>query len=383
MVLENISNIKIIGKKENIETYEGYMKIKFKKLIIKNENELYYYKSILESKKIYDIIKDNNIIYIYYDTNEDLDDILNKNEYKEAKIKEHCGPINKKEILELLKKEDAMCKIESQKIKNGKLENIYGNGLFLKLNNKDIPFKKCLITNNHILDENDIKINEEIKIEYRKKKKILEISKDRKVYTNEELDYTCIEIFDKDEIKEFFNIDKQIIKNSIEIYKDRDIFILQYLKGNEISFSDGIVLGIKDNKIIHNCSTNKGSSGSPIISRYSDNSIIGLHYGSDNKINLSTNINSIINDIIQNIHNNHIYNKKNIYINSLKNKSPNNNKDNFYNNNNNINNLDNTFETEIVKLKSHMVKIDEKRLLTSENEVSPLIEINNIVFNFN
>jgi hypothetical protein len=40
MVSENISNMKIIGKKENIETYEGYMKIKIKKLIIKNENEL-------------------------------------------------------------------------------------------------------------------------------------------------------------------------------------------------------------------------------------------------------------------------------------------------------------------------------------------------------
>ena len=48
-------------------------------------------------------------------------------------------------------------------------------------------------------------------------------------------------------------------------------------------------------------------------------------------------------------------------------------------------NLDNTFETEIVKLKPHIVKIDEKRLLTSENDVNPLnplLEINNIVFNF-
>ena len=44
-------------------------------------------------------------------------------------------------------------------------------------------------------------------------------------------------------------------------------------------------------------------------------------------------------------------------------------------------NLDNTFETEIIKLKPHMVKIDEKRLLTSENEMNSFIEINN-VFNF-
>ena len=74
---------------------------------------------------------------------------------------------------------------------------------------------------------------------------------------------------------------------------------MQYPNGNEISFSEGIILGFKDNiRMIHNCSTLYGSSGSPIISR-SNNSIIGLHYGSDNKIkiNLSTNIISIINHI--------------------------------------------------------------------------------------
>ena len=88
-----------------------------------------------------------------------------------------------------------------------------------------------------------------------------------------------------------------MIDNSIQIYKGTEIFILQYPKGNELSCSDGIILGIKDNKVIHNCSTCKGSSGSPIISRYSNNCVIGLHYGSDNKINLSTNFISIFNDI--------------------------------------------------------------------------------------
>ena len=52
-------------------------------------------------------------------------------------------------------------------------------------------------------------------------------------------------------LKDFFIIDEQIIDNSIEIYKNKDIFILQYPKGNELSFSDGIILGFKDNKIIH------------------------------------------------------------------------------------------------------------------------------------
>ena len=72
---------------------------------------------------------------------------------------------------------------------------------------------------------------------------------------------------------------------------------MKYPKENELSFSEGIILDIIDNKLIHNCSTCDGSSGSPIISRDSNSSIIGLHYGSNNKINLSINIISIFDDI--------------------------------------------------------------------------------------
>ena len=48
-----------------------------------------------------------------------------------------------------------MCKIKFKKIINNKLEDMNGSGFFLKLNNKDIPFNKCLITNNHVLNENN------------------------------------------------------------------------------------------------------------------------------------------------------------------------------------------------------------------------------------
>ena len=49
---------------------------------------------------------------------------------------------------------------------------------------------------------------------------------------------------------------------------------------------------------MHNCSTNDGSSGSPIISRYSDYSIIGLHIGEyENTFSLSTIFISILNHI--------------------------------------------------------------------------------------
>ena len=307
-----VTDIKLIEKKEAIETYEGSMKIKFKKIKIKNENEYYSYKSLLlNNNKIYDIIKDNNIIYIYYDINENIDEIINIKENKECVIKRHNEPINKKELEELFKKEDAMCKIKSKKLINGRLEDIDGCGFFLEINLKDILLKKCLLTNNHILNKNDIKLNKEIILEYKNEIKKITITGNRKVYTNEELDYTCIEIFDTDNIKDYFKIDENLIEYSIENYKNKDIFILQYPKRNEISFSSGIILDIKDNKIIHNSSTNKGSSGSPIISRNSDNSIIGLHYGSnpDNTFNLSTNIISIFNNI-----KNYYNNNKNNYI---------------------------------------------------------------------
>ena len=72
MVLDNILNLKLIENKDNKETYGGFMKIKIKKLIIKNEYDLYNYKSMLKYKKIFNIIKDDNILYIYYDINENI-----------------------------------------------------------------------------------------------------------------------------------------------------------------------------------------------------------------------------------------------------------------------------------------------------------------------
>jgi len=280
-----ITDVKHIKTDENIETYEANMKILFKKIKKESQYDIYYYESILKNRKIYEIIEKDNNIYIYYDSDENIDEILFTKENKETIVKGHCEPISQKEIIELFKKEDAMCKILSQKIINGKLEPNYGTGFFLEIDIKEIPSKRCLITNNHVLNEDDIKINKYITLEYKNKKKEIKITEKRKVYTNKELDYTCIEILKNDEIEGYFKIDNNLMDNSIRIYKGYEIFILQYPKGNELSFSAGIILGIQDSKLIHNCSTCKGSSGSPIILR-SNNSIIGLHYGSDNKINL-------------------------------------------------------------------------------------------------
>ena len=115
------------------------------------------------------------------------------------------------------------------------------------------------------------------------------------------MDYTCIEIYESDGIYDFFKIDP-ILFGNIDI-NDLEIFVLQYPKGNELSFSYGKILKVKDNKIIHSGSTKGGSSGSPIIRRDNNNYILGLHFGGQEKnnknysFNLATIFDSILNHI--------------------------------------------------------------------------------------
>lgn len=65
---------------------------------------------------------------------------------KEEVLLGHSELMTKEEILELYEKEDSMCITFSEKIKEGKLENIKGTGFFVNINNKDIPFNNGLIT---------------------------------------------------------------------------------------------------------------------------------------------------------------------------------------------------------------------------------------------
>ena len=91
--------------------------------------------------------------------------------------------------------------------------------------------------------------------------------------------------------------------------------MLQYPLGNELSYWSGKIISIENNIIRHTSATQIGSSGSLIISRYSNSSIIGLHYGSyENKYNVSRVITSIISDIKSKNNNNKNKIKINIAI---------------------------------------------------------------------
>ena len=170
-------------------------------------------------------------------------------------------------------------------------DNWNGSGFFCI-----IPFKnekiKMLFTNNHVLNNESIQIGKIIKCAYKNKIKVIEITEERFCQTNADLDYTCIQIFNDDKIEEFFEIE---IENN-DNYLNEDICIMQYPNGL-LTLKVGHLKKIDKEQIQHSVTTFKGSSGSPIILLLRDYKIIGVHRGSNNRLNLGTSIKYIIEDL--------------------------------------------------------------------------------------
>ena len=197
-----------------------------------------------------------------------------------------------------------MCKIL---VKKGNYSG-NGTGFFCKIRHPNINLGTVLLTNNHVLDSDFLKEGNIIEYEYNNNIiNNLTLTKDRRVYTNAKLDYTCIEIFDSDNISNFFEIDENIIEENLDSLKNSEIFILQYPLGDEISFSQGRILSINQKRIIHSASTEKGSSGSPIILRNNQYNykICGIHFGgsSAKEQNYACPLSEIINDLKKQVNN--------------------------------------------------------------------------------
>ena len=209
-------------------------------------------------------------------------------------LETYCGP--------------AICKIKN----NGKSSS--DTGFFCELDDEDIDFKKALFTNNHILDETKLEINKEIEFEYLNEFKKVElkkikITKNRRTFTNKNLDYTCIEILDSDNINNFFKIDKIFFqsKNTLVEEEDKEIeevFILQYKENGKLSHSNGRITDIENDLIKYSTSTSVFSSGSPLIKRYNISYILGIHIGEEKNKSIENGFkyfalpfNRIINDI--------------------------------------------------------------------------------------
>ena len=182
----------------------------------------------------------------------------------------------------LLKKSNtATCKIISES-ENGK--PLHGTGFFC-----NIPLLgKVLFTNNHILNKNSIKEGEIIKCRYKYELKKFEI-KNRRCYTNEDLDYTCIQILDEDKIEDFFEIENENSNDSKE-YNGEDIALPQYPKGGPLKINAGCLVKIEGNQIFHYVTTFKGSSGSPILLLLRKYKIIGIHCAASEKLKMNRGI---------------------------------------------------------------------------------------------
>ena len=209
-------------------------------------------------------------------------------EIKEISIKDSLDPVSIEQteiILDQMK--ESVCKIH--------IEGKHGTGFFMQVP-YDNQSLKLLITNNHVLNEQDIMPGNTINISLNNEQifKKIKIDINRKKYTNKDLDVTIIEIKDEDNINKYISLDDKIMNNDIniynDIYKNQSIYILNYLNGENIKTSYGILNNINENKIIHKCNTDTGSSGSPIL-LLKNNKVIGVHYGGsmyNNNFNFGT-----------------------------------------------------------------------------------------------
>ena len=162
---------------------------------------------------------------------------------------------------------------------------------------------RFLITNHHVIYPETIRLNPNITIEiYDKKTFDLNLSsKQINIQFFYTLDITLIpinninELFDK---VKFLEIDLNY-KKGYQVYLNNDIITLGYPLGKTVECCPGKITQITDNEFKHNCDTDKGSSGSPIILA-SNLNVIGIHTGGVIKTNESFNLGTFIGTIMDN-----------------------------------------------------------------------------------
>ena len=203
----------------------------------------------------------------------------------------------------------AICKI----IIETKKETLYGTGFFMNYSDS----LKCLITNYHVI--NPSLKNENIEIEIHNKNKMKLIVNNRYTkYLERPRDIAMIEIKETDKIYNdiiFLDYDLNCIKTKYPSYKSEDVFSIEHPNGKDAASASGIIINIYECEFDQNISTDKGSSGCPIIllnSNINMIQVIGIHKEGDkkNKINGGTFIGEIFNKDL----NNDLNNNNNNYI---------------------------------------------------------------------
>ena len=177
---------------------------------------------------------------------------------------------------------ESICKITVETKKG------YGTGFFMKYSDS----LKCLMTNYHIINPNVE--NENIEIEIHNKKKMKLKFKNRYTkYLEKPKDIAMIEIKESDNIYKdiiFLSYDLNCIKTNYPLYKDVDVFSIEHPYGEDASCASGTIINIYEYGFDHNISTDKGSSGCPIILLNNNINliqVIGIHKEGDKKHNIN------------------------------------------------------------------------------------------------
>ena len=206
---------------------------------------------------------------------------------------------------------------EKKAVSEIKLSKGFGSVFFCRIpytenNNLLLP---VLITCNHVLPIDLLNTKDYITIIIDGNSRIISL-KERKYWTHKKMDFTCIEIKEKeDDIHTFFNLDDNALasKFSNNDYLKKKVHVFRinpYEK--EVGFSNGTIVKNENYFFAYTCNTYPGCSGGCIINQY-NNCIIGIHLGEienekKNILNQGIYIRNII-EIIKTLSVRHYFNK--------------------------------------------------------------------------
>ena len=123
-----------------------------------------------------------------------------------------------------------ICKVIGDKI---------GTGFFCKIlyQNKLIP---VMITNYHVISDNYINNNKQIKISINENKDIININNKSKIYSSKINEYDIMIIKLNEDKYNYLELDQNIFKDKSEsLYENESIYILHYPNGGKASVSYG------------------------------------------------------------------------------------------------------------------------------------------------
>ena len=191
-------------------------------------------------------------------------------------ISNNKGMLNANAIANFIQKaKEAVCEIC--------LSKGFGTGFFCKIpytedNNLLLP---VLMINNHVLSRENLESKNDIKIIINGQTKTIPLKK-RKIGTDEKMDFTFIEIKEKeDDIETFFNLDDNVLKKNCpnESYLEENVLIFGInINDKQLGLADGLIKKCIDCFFVHTCNTYEGCSGGCIVNK-ANNCVIGIHRG--------------------------------------------------------------------------------------------------------